>query len=434
MSPISIGLISIGVLVLVIALRVPVAFATLTVGLGGMLFLLPPEAALRYVVSDIYTQLNSYSFSLIPMFVIMGYFADMSGMTKRLFDAFYVWVGWIRGGLCAATVLSCAAFAAVCGSGAATAATIGKVAYPQMKRFNYDDSLSTGCIAAAGTLGPMIPPSGTLVIYAIMTEQSITKCLLSGIIPGIMIAIFMSILVYFICKRNPILGPPGPKTNWRTKVKALPSLAETAALFFFVIGGMYGGLFSPTQAGAAGVFGAFLIGLVRGGLTWKAVWNATKESLRISCMIMFMITGSVVFGHLLSLSTFSMSLIEWAHNLPVSPTIIVLVIILFYIIGGCLMDALGLIVLTIPITAPLVIKLGFDPIWFGLIICMMGEIGAITPPVGISVYVVSAIVPEVPLGKIFRGIVPFLMVIFLVLILVIAFPILATFIPSLTPY
>ena len=434
MSPISIGLISIGVLVLLIVLRVPVAFATLTVGLGGMLFLLPPEAALRYVVSDMYTQLNSYSFSLIPMFVIMGYFADMSGMTKRLFDTFYVWVGWIRGGLCAATVLSCAAFAAVCGSGAATAATIGKVAYPQMKRFNYDDSLSTGCIAAAGTLGPMIPPSGTLLIYAIMTEQSITKCLLSGIIPGIMIAIFMSILVYFICKRKPLLGPPGPKTNWKTKVKALPSLAETAALFFFVIGGMYAGLFSPTQAGAAGVFGAFLIGLVRRGLTWRAIWTATKESLRISCMIMFMITGSVVFGHLLSLSTFSLSLIEWAHNLPVSPTIIVLTIILFYIIGGCLMDALGLIVLTIPITAPLVIKLGFDPIWFGLIICMMGEIGAITPPVGICVYVVSAIVPDVPLGKIFKGIVPFLMVILLVLILVIVFPILATFIPSLTPY
>ncbi len=434
MSPVSIGYICIGALILVIVLRVPVAFASLTIGLVGMLFLLPPAAALRFVVSDIYTQLNSYSFSLIPMFVIMGYFAEMSGMTKRLFDAFYIWVGWVRGGLCAATVLACAAFAAVCGSGAATAATIGKVAYPQMKRYNYDDSLSTGCIAAAGTLGPLIPPSGTLVIYAVMTEQSITKCLLSGIIPGIMIAIFMCILVYVLCKRNPSLGPPGPKTNWGMKVKALPSLAETAALFFFVIGGMFGGLFSPTQAGTAGVFGTLIIGLMRGGLKWKGVWNATKEALRISCMIMFMITGSVVFGHLLSLSTLSFALIEWANNLPVSPTIIVIIIILFYIVGGCLMDALGLIVLTIPITAPMVIKLGFDPIWYGLIICMMGEIGAITPPVGISVYVVKALVPEVPLGKIFAGIVPFLMVILLALILVIAFPILATFIPSLTRF
>ncbi len=434
MSPVSIGYISIAVMIVLIVLRVPVAFAALTAGLGGMFCLLPPEAALRFMVSDIYTQLNSYSFSLIPMFVIMGYFAEMSGMTKRLFDAFYVWVGWIRGGLCAATVLACAAFAAVCGSGAATAATIGRVAYPQMKRYNYDDSLSTGCIAAAGTLGPLIPPSGTLVVYAVMTEQSITKCLLSGIIPGIIIAILMTILVAVMCKRNPVLGPPGPKTDWGTKLKALPSLAETAALFFFVIGGMYAGLFSPTQAGTAGVFGALIIGLLRGGLTLKGVWNATKESLRVSCMIMFMITGSVVFGHLLSLSTFSFSLIEWAQHLPVSPTVIVIIIIIFYIIGGCLMDALGLIVLTIPITAPLVIKLGFDPIWFGLIICMMGEIGAITPPVGISVYVVKAIVPEVPLSKIFRGIVPFLGVILFVLILVIAFPILATFIPSLTRY
>jgi C4-dicarboxylate transporter DctM subunit len=434
MNPVDIGYIGVVVLVLAIVLRVPVAFASMTVGFMGMLFLLKPDAAMRFLVSDIFTQLNSYTFSLIPMFVIMGYFAEMSGMTKRLFEAFYVWVGWVRGGLCAATVLACAAFAAVFGSGAATAATIGKVAYPQMKRYNYDDSLSTGCIAAAGTLGPLIPPSGTLVIYAIMTEQSITKCLLSGIIPGIMIAILMGIVVLIICKRNPSLGPPGPKTDWKTKLKVLPSLGETLAVFLFVMGGMFGGLFTPTQAGTAGVFGTLVIGLIRGGLSWGGAWDTTKEALRISCMIMFLITGSVVFGHFLSLSTLSFALIDWAGTLALPPIMIVIIIILFYIIGGCFVDALGLIVLTIPITAPMVFKLGFDPIWYGLIICMMGEIGAITPPVGITVYVIKALVPEVPLEKIFAGIVPFLMAILAVLILVIAFPVLVTFIPSLTKF
>ena len=434
MTPIVVGSICTAALIVAIALRVPVAFASLTIGLIGMLCLISPSAAWQFLVSDMFTQLNSYSFSLIPMFVIMGYFAEMSGMTVRLFDAFYTLFGWIRGGLFAATVSACAAFAAVCGSGAATAATIGKVAYPQMKRYKYDDALSTGCIAAAGTLGPLIPPSGTLVIYAVMTGQSITKCLLSGIVPGIMIALLMGLLVFIMCKRNPALGPAGPKTTWGQKFKVMPSLLETAAVFLFVIGGMFGGLFSPTQAGTAGIFGVLLIGVARRGITWKGIWDSAKEALIISCMIMFLIVGSMVFGHLLSLSTITFALVDWVSNLSAPPYMIMALIILFYILGGCFMDALGFIVLTIPITAPIVFQLGYDPIWFGLIICMMGEVGAITPPVGISVYVVKAMIPEVPLGTIFRGIVPFLVVILLVLILVMIFPMIVTFIPSLTKF
>jgi len=233
MTDVTIGLIFLVVMILLIVIRVPVAFASMTAGVVGMMFILPPQAAFQFLVSDLFTQFFSYTFSLIPMFVIMGYFAEMSGMTTRLFDSFYILVGWIKGGLCAATVATCATFAAVCGSGAATAATIGKVAYPQMKKYGYHDQLSTGTIAAAGTLGPLIPPSGTLVIYAIMTEQSITKCLLSGIIPGIIIALFMGILVFAMCKINPRLGPAGPKTTWVQKVKVLPSLGETLAVFLF---------------------------------------------------------------------------------------------------------------------------------------------------------------------------------------------------------
>ena len=434
MSSMIIGYIFIGIMLLAIGLRVPVAFAAMTAGVVGMMFIITPHAALQFLVSDIYLQFNSYTFSLIPMFVIMGYFADLSGMTVRLFDAFYVLIGWVRGGLCAATVLTCAAFAAVCGSGAATAATIGKVAYPQMKKHGYADQLSTGTIAAAGTLGPLIPPSGTLLIYAIMTQQSITKCLLSGIIPGIMIAMFMGLLVIFMCKRNPSLGPAGPKTTWEQKFKVLPNLGETLAVFLFVIGGMFGGLFSPTQAGTAGVLATLIIGVARRGITWKGVWNSASESLRISCMIMFMIVGAIVFGHFLSLSTISFAVIDWAGHLPVAPWVIMTIVILFYMVGTCFVDSLGLIVLTLPIIAPMVFKLGFDPIWFGLIICMMGEIGAITPPVGITVYVVKAMVPEVPLSTIFKGIIPFLGVILVALVLVIFFPGLATWIPSLTKF
>jgi C4-dicarboxylate transporter, DctM subunit len=434
MTNVMLGFIFLAVMILLIVIRIPVAFAAMSAGVIGMMFIIPPQAAFQFLVSDLYTQFSSYTFSLIPMFVIMGYFAEMSGMTVRLFDAFYTLVGWVKGGLCAATVATCAAFAAVCGSGAATAATIGKVAYPQMKKYGYQDQLSTGTIAAAGTLGPLIPPSGTLVVYAIMTEQSITKCLLSGIIPGIMIATFMGILVFIMCKMNPALGPAGPKTTLMQKIRVLPNLAETLTVFLFVIGGMFGGLFSPTQAGTAGVIATLGIGLVRRGMTFKKIWDSASDALLISCMIMFMIAGSIVFGHFLSLSTLSFTIIDWVNHLPVPSYMIMLMIILFYMVGTCLMDSLGLIVLTLPIIAPMIFKLGYDPIWFGLIICMMGEVGAITPPVGISVYVVKALVPGVPLSTIFKGIVPFLGVIILALILVIIFPQLATFIPSLTQY
>jgi len=322
MSPITIGYIVIVCLIIAIALRVPVAFALMIVGVLGMMCLVPPGAALRFLAMDIFERFSSYSFSIIPMFVLMGYFAAMTGMTERLYKVAYVWVGWVRGGLSVATIMACAAFAAVCGSSPATAATIGRVAIPEMKRYNYADSLSTGSIAAAGNLGPLIPPSNGMIIYALLTQQSVVKCLVSGIIPGIIQAILFSLTVYILCRINSSLGPRGPSTSWMDKIRSIPALLETGGLFLFVIGGLFGGLFTPTQAGTAGCAGALLIGLIRGKLSWVGIWSATKETALISCMILLLITGSVVFGHFLSLSTLSITIVKWAQELPFHPLII----------------------------------------------------------------------------------------------------------------
>lgn len=431
MNPAIIGIVGIVILLLVIILRMPVAFAALTVGFIGMLFLITPEAAFKFLAMDMFGMFSSYSFSVIPMFILMGYLAAAAGMTSKLFETSYAWVGHFRGGLSIATVLACAAFSGICGSGAATAATIGVIAYPEMKKFHYDDALATGCIAAGGSLGPVIPPSSALVIYALLTEQSIAQCLVSGIIPGIIIAILMVLGVTFITRRNPSYGPPGPRTSWSEKIRQLPKILDIVVLFLFVIGGLFGGLFTPTQAGAAGAIGALIIGLIHRNIRLKEVWNGTMEALRVSCMVLFLMAGSIVFGHFLSLSTLSMEIILWAQGLTIHPLLILIFICIFYIIGGCFMDAASLVVLTIPITAPVVDALGYNLIWFGVIVTVLGETGAITPPVGVCVYVIKGIAPEVPLEKIFKGILPFFVAILVGIALLIAFPDLVLFIPSL---
>ncbi len=431
MSPIIIGVIVSACLVAVIILRVPVAFALMITGTVGMFFIVPPHTALRFLSMDIFERFSSYTFSVIPMFILMGYFAAMTGMTERLYKVAYVWLGWMRGGLAVATIGACAAFAAVCGSSPAEAATIGKVAIPEMKRYKYDDALATGCIAAGGNLGPLIPPSNGMIIYALLTNQSVVKCLVSGIIPGIIQAILMGLTIYVMCRFNPNLGPPGSRTSWKEKFRALPGIVEALALFVFVIGGLFLGFFAPTQAASAGCFGALVIGLVRRNINLKALWSATKDAVLISCMVLFLVTGSVVFGHFLSLSTLSIVIVKWAQQLPLNPYVIYGIICLFYIVAGCFIDSLGLIVLTIPITAPVIFSLGFDPIWYGVIICVLAETGAITPPVGVNVFVIKGIAPEVPLQTIFRGIVPFFIAILVSLAIVTAVPSLATFLPNL---
>jgi tripartite ATP-independent transporter DctM subunit len=365
------------------------------------------------------------------MFVLMGSFAFASGIGKRLYDAANTVLGGLRGGLTIATCIACGGFAAICGSTAATAATIGKIALPEMKRFGYDDTLATGCVASAGTLGILIPPSTIFLVYGIITEQSIGKLFVAGIIPGIILTGLFVITVAIICYRNPSLGPPGGATTWTVKGKALLGIIEALILFGLVIGGLSFGWFTPTQAGGIGAAGALLIGLVRRELRWKAFLESSRDALRTACMILCIIAGATVFGHFMAVSRIPFVLADWVEHLPVHTSLIMGVIVFIYIIGGCFMDAMALVVLTVPVIFPVVVRLGFNPIWFGVIIVLVSEAGVITPPVGVNVYVIKGIAPDVPLETIFRGIFPFLIAIAVNIIILVAFPQLALFLPNL---
>ena len=434
MSPIAVGLLGIAVLILLFLLRMPVAFAMALVGFVGFAVLTTPEAALSLLAGDIFATFTSYPLSVIPMFILMGTFAFAAGISRRLFRTTYAWIGHRRGGLTVATVFACAGFGAICGSSTATAATMGKIALPEMKKYNYDDTLATGTVAAAGTLGILIPPSTVLIVYGILTEQSIGKLFIAGIVPGILLSILFAVTVAYLCWRNPAIGPPGIATGWKERLSALTGIIEALMLFILAIGGLFGGLFSPTQAGAIGAGGALLIGLARRQLKWQTFIEACKDALLTSCMVIFIITGAVIFGHFMAVSRIPFVLADWLGGLAIHPMAVMSVIVFIYFIGGFFMDAMGLIVVTIPIFFPIVQKLGFDPIWFGVIIVLVGEMGVITPPVGVNVFVIKGIAPDIPLEKIFKGILPFLVALIVFTILLMIFPTIATFLPDMAAH
>ena len=434
MSPATVGIIGIGLLVVLFLLRMPVAFAMALVGFVGFAYLTNPQAALGLLGRDIFDSFSSYPLSVIPMFILMGTFAFAAGISQRLYKTANAWIGHLRGGLTVATVFACAGFGAICGSSTATAATMGKIALPEMKKYNYDDTLATGTVAAAGTLGILIPPSTVLIVYGILTEQSIGKLFVAGILPGILLSIFFAATVALLCWRNPAIGPPGAPASWKEKLRTTTGIIEALILFVLAIGGLFAGLFGPTQAGAIGAGGALLIGLARRQLSWQTFFEAGKEALRTSCMVIFIITGAVIFGHFMAVSRIPFMLADWLGGLPIHPMAVMGVIIFIYFIGGFFMDAMGLIVVTIPIFFPIVLKLGFDPIWFGVIIVLVGEMGVITPPVGVNVFVIKGIAPDIPLYRIFRGILPFLVTLIIMTILLMIFPGIATFLPSLVTY
>ena len=434
MSPVTIGIIGIVVLIAIFLLRMPVGFAMAAVGLVGFSYLVSPEAGLSIVARDVFHTFSSYSLTVIPMFVLMGSIAFASGMSRRLYDAGHSLLGRLRGGLAMATVVGCAGFAAICGSTNATAAAMGRVSLPEMKRYDYADSLATGSVAAAGSLGILIPPSTIFIIYGIMTEQSIGKLFVAGVFPGLLLAILFVIVVALVCWRDPSLAPTGAATNWKEKIAGLTGISEMLVLFGLVIGGLFLGWFSPTQAGGVGAAGALLIGLVRRQLTWQGFLGAVKDALRITCMVMIIVTGAVVFGHFMAVAKIPLMLAAWVVGLPLPPVAIMGVIVLIYLLGGCFMDALALITLTIPIFYPAVLALGFDPIWFGVIIVLVTEMGVITPPVGVNVYVIKGIAEGVPLETIFKGILPFLGALIVAVGILMAFPQIATYLPSLAIY
>jgi tripartite ATP-independent transporter DctM subunit len=432
MTPEAAGIFFTCLMILLFVLGMPVGFAMMLSGLLGFSFLNGMESTLTLLAYDIVDIFSSYTLSVIPMFILMGSFAYASGISSRLYRANHAWFGAYRGGLTIATVLACAGFAAICGSTAATAATMGRIALPEMKRYGYDDQLAAGTVASAGTLGILIPPSTIFIIYGILTEQSIGSLFVSGILPGLLLTFAYVVTVVFLCKRNPEMAPPGEPTTWAQKFRSLSGIAETILLFGITIGGLLFGWFSPTQAGAIGAAGALVIGLARRQLTLASFRDSCTEALRISVMVLFIIAGATVYGHFMVISHLPFTMADWVGSLAVPRIVMVLLIVALYFIGGFFMDSMALVVVTIPIFFPLVQKLGFDPIWFGVIIVLVAEMGVITPPVGVNVFVIQGIAPDIPLETIFKGIFPFLLALILVTMLVVLFPEIATFLPNLT--
>lgn len=434
MSPPIIGFIGLCLLMVLFIMEVPIAFSMLIAGVIGFCYMTSPEAGLSLLGSDVYSQLSNYSFTAIPMFVLGGGIALASGLGSRLFHAAYVVFGWFPGGLAIASTVACACFGAICGSSTATTATIGKIALPVMKSYHYNDALSTGSIAVAGTLGVLIPPSTIFIIYGILTEQSIGKLFIAGILPGILLTILLTLTIAIRCLHNSTLAPPGPPPTNQQKIDGIIGITETLVIFIFIIGGLFLGWFSPTQAGAILAVALLLLALIRRQMNWQKWVAALKESVRITCIVLFIITGAIVFGRFIAITRIPIIIAEWLSNLPLDALAIMALIMFFYMIAGCFMDSMALLTLSMPIIFPTVLALNFDPIWFGVMMVIVGEMGVITPPVGVNVYVVKSFAPDVPITTIFRGIWPFVITITVALAILLFFPIIATLLPSFLTY
>jgi len=435
MNPTLIGIIGIVVMVIIFMSRMPVAFVMAMIGYLGFSIMISEQGALSLLSRTIYDVFSSYGLTTIPLFILMGQFAFNCGISRRLYDTGYKFLGSTPGGLAMATVTACTAFGAVCGSSPATAATMATVGLPEMKRYKYADELATGSVASGGGLGMIMPPSIVLIVYGILTEQSIGALFVAGILPAILVTILFIISIYIRCRMNPEQGPAGEKFTWNQKIKSLFGMGETMIVFILVMGGLFIGLFTPTEAAAVGAFGVLAVSLIRRQLTWEGFVKSLYETLRTSCMVMMLIAGAVIFGKFLAVTRIPFNMATWVGGFDLPPYMILTVVVLIYFFGGCFMDALAFVMLTVPIFYPLITGLGYDPIWFGLIIVMVTEMGVITPPVGINVYVVFGVaknvIGEVPLESIFKGILPFLLAVIVGIIILMIFPQIILFLPNL---
>ncbi len=432
MSLTVVGILGIIILLLILFfLGIPVGFAMGIVGFGGFCYVVSFHAGLNMVSSVLWETLSKYGLTVIPLFIFMGQVAFYSGVNEKLYNAAYKWVGHIRGGIAMATIMACAAFAAICGSNAATAATMTTVALPQMNKFKYNPKLSTGAIACGSTLGVVIPPSVVLIIIGLSTGQSIARLFYGGISAGILLAVLLILTAYVVCCIHPQWGPVGPRTGILEKIKAVSGAIEMIILFLLVMFGLYFGIFTPTEAGAAGSFFAVVISVVQGRLSWKGFIGSITDTLRISCMVITIVAGAMIFGRFLAVTRIPFDIAAWVVNLPVSGTVIMAIIFFIYVIGGAVMDALALLLITIPIFFPVASQLGYDPIWFGVTITVVTTLGAVTPPVGATTYVVGGMAKDVPLAEVFKGVAYFLPAYLICVIILMLFPGLVTFLPSL---
>ena len=432
MSPTLIGIIGIVILLAVLFfLGMPVGIAMAIVGFCGFWYVVSFKAAITMVGSDVWTTFSSYGLTVVPLFVFLGYLAFNSGIAERLYSAAYKWFGHWRGGLAIATIGADELFAAICGSNTATAATMGAVALPQMTKYNYDTRLSSGTVVTGGTLGTVMPPSVVLIVIGLQTEQSIIKLFLAGILPAILLGILFVLTIFVICRINPSFGPAGPRTSLKDKISSLTQVIEAVVIFVLVIGGLYVGWFTPTEAGAVGVFFAFLVTVPTGRLNWKGLISSIKDTLKISCMVFMLVTGAIIFSRFLAVTRIPFMVADFAAGLDVSRYLILTFVLLIYLIGGCFIDSLGFLVLTIPIFFPLGMALGFDPIWYSIILTMVTTMGAITPPVGVNIYVIKALAPEIQLGTIFKSVSFFLLACIVCIAILIIFPQIALIIPAM---
>jgi C4-dicarboxylate transporter DctM subunit len=411
-------------------LRVPVGMAMGLVGVGGFAYLVGGAPALKNVGHTTARTVTDYNFAVIPLFLLMGSFATTSGMSRELFRAANAFLGHLRGGLGIATIAACGGFAAICGSSVATAATFSRVAYPEMRRYGYPQSFATGVIAAGGTLGIMIPPSTVFAVYGLITEQDVGKLFIAGVLPGVLAVSMYIITISLIGFVRPGYLPAGPRTAFKERIAALREVWATLLLFAFVIGGLYGGLFTATEAAGAGAGGAFLIGIARGRLSRADILRCLLETTRTTAAVFTVLIGALLFGYFLTVTQTPQKVTEFMTGLGIGRYGVLTLMMLMYLVLGCLMDSLAMIILTVPIVFPVIKELGFDPIWFGVIIVMTVELGLIHPPVGMNIFVIKSVIEDVKMSTMFYGVIPFIITDILRLIILIAFPIIALWLPS----
>ncbi|MCP5372952.1 MAG: TRAP transporter large permease [Hyphomicrobiales bacterium] len=431
MSPPVMGLVAFAALLALIGLRVPIAIAMGVVGaVGG--WILNGADSVGFIMGSVpFEAVFPYGLSVIPLFIMMGVFAAHAGLSRGLYDAVHAFIGHFRGGLAMATVGACAAFGAICGSSLATVATMCRVAMPEMRRHAYDDRLASATIAAGGTLGVLIPPSVIMVIYAILTEQSIGQLFAAALLPGVLATALYMMAVWVQTRRNPLLGPAGDRIPWAGRLRAVVRVWHVALLFAVVIGGIYLGWFSPTEAAAIGAFGAFLLALLKRQLSREVMLSCMSETATTTGMIFLILVGTAVFNYFIETTTLPHILVQWVGGLGWNRYAILAMLILFFVVLGCFMDALSMILLTLPFVYPLILSLGFDPVWFGILMVSVVEVGLITPPVGMNLFVIMATTPGLKLQTIGRGVVPFLVADLVRVTLLVAFPFLTLWLPSL---
>ena len=418
------------VLFVLMLLRVPVGMAMGLVGVSGYALIAGGGPALKLIGQTSMRTVTDYTFGVIPMFMLMGAFVSVSGVSKELFRAANALIGHLRGGLGMATVLACGGFAAICGSSVATAATFSTVAYPEMRRYGYPQSFSSGVIAAGGTLGAMLPPSTVLAVYAVITQQDIGKLFMAGVLPGLLAMSMYVLTIGAIVFVKPNLLPAGEKRPWPERLVALKDVWGSLVLFAFVIGGLYGGFFTPTEAGGVGAAGAFLLGVLRRKLDRNGIRTALLQATRTAAAVFTVLIGALLFGYFLTITQTPQKLTAFLAGRGIGRYGVLALIMVMYLVLGCLMDAMAMIILTVPIIFPVIMQLGFDPIWFGVIIVMTVELGLIHPPVGMNVFVIKSVVQEVSFTTIFKGVIPFVVTDLIRLVILIAFPAIALWLPS----